>query len=88
MQVDWTAWNSGHITKHGGSVALAEHLIRENGHTMIKISEIHGKIVGNVDGRSWTLILVREPADADETVIAYPVTMYPTSRGTRRRRTI
>jgi len=86
MQVIWGMWNKIHITKHGGSVAIAEALLSVNDATMVPVSLTLASITATISGRSWTLIVGREPAGDDMTISVYPITLYPTGRGGRKHR--
>jgi hypothetical protein len=78
--IAWSSWNTAHITGHGGSVEMAETIIRDPNTAWAKM--VHPTYKGTVlsAGRSWTIVV-----QCDEHT-AYPITMYPTKRGGRRNR--
>lgn len=75
----WGDWNRAHITGHGGSVAMAEAIIQGADTRWVPQDERTAKGMAVLTGRDWTLVVMFD----DRSV--YPVTMYPTKRGGRRR---
>lgn len=78
-EIIWGDWNAAHITKHGGTVEMAEALIADPATRWAPHAAIYAKGLGTLSGRGWTLIVSYDSASV------YPITMYPTSRGKRRR---
>lgn len=82
MRIVWSAWNLAHITKHGGSCALAEAVINATTRRMTIGEYPYGKITATVEGRGWTVVMLID-ASANE---LWPITLYPTQRGGKRDR--
>ena len=82
----WTDWNIAHITGHGGSKDVAEAVLMAPGALIQVTAARTAKARAVVVARDWTVVFSFEPL-AGDAVLAYPITMYPTKRGSRRRRT-
>ena len=81
----WGDWNRAHITGHGGSKALAEAVLMATDARIQMTAARTAKARAAVVRRDWTVVFGFEQLTGDE-VSAYPITMYPTQRGRRRRR--
>jgi len=77
----WGEWNTAHITKHGGSQDLAEQVLRDPAVTVITAHRL-AQARATVVTKDWTVVFNFEPIQGTN-VRAYPITMYPTKRGSR-----